>query len=182
MHYEYLAILGERNVQLFGDYFPIRFDYLDTIEGDNLSCQVHPKQSYIRSEFNEFMEQQESYYIMEKKGTSHVYLGLTDTCTEENFYQAVKTAQKTAIPIPLKDYVNEFEAEKGDLFLIPTGTMHASGKKILSSRFHQQHGGLRLKSMISCAKEWMVNLVRLILITPFRILISIRKQRGCRRI
>lgn len=26
MHYEYLAILGERNVQLFGDYFPIRFD------------------------------------------------------------------------------------------------------------------------------------------------------------
>ncbi|WP_405174439.1 hypothetical protein MHI27_18525 [Paenibacillus sp. FSL H8-0261] len=77
------------------------------------------------------MEQQESYYIMEKQGTSHVYLGLTDTCTEENFYQAVKSAQETAIPIPLKDYVNEFEAEKGDLFLIPTGTMHASGKNNL---------------------------------------------------
>ncbi|MEK4297687.1 hypothetical protein [Paenibacillus sp. FSL R5-0914] len=128
------------------------------------------------------MEQQESYYIMEKQGTSHVYLGLTDTCTEENFYQAVKAAQETAIPIPLKDYVNEFEAEKGDLFLIPTGTMHASGKNNLVLEISSTTWWFTFKIYDFLRKEWMVNLVRLILITPFRILISIRKQRGCRRI
>lgn len=128
MHYEHPRILGERLVKLFGDYFPIRFDYLDTIDGSNLSCQVHPKQEYIRNQFNEFMAQQESYYIMEKKGDTMVYLGLTEQCTKEGFYEAVQTAQETGVPIQLTDYVNSYAAKKGDLFLIPTGTVHASGK------------------------------------------------------
>ncbi|OPA73349.1 mannose-6-phosphate isomerase [Paenibacillus selenitireducens] len=128
MHYEYTNILGDRLVKLFGDYFPIRFDYLDTIDGDNLSCQVHPKQEYIRDKFNEFMAQQESYYIMEKNGDSKVYLGLTEQCTKESFYDAVQTAQETGVPMQLTDYVNSFDAKQGDLFLIPTGTVHTSGK------------------------------------------------------
>ncbi|MGG3470416.1 class I mannose-6-phosphate isomerase [Neobacillus pocheonensis] len=128
MAYEHLTIMGERNVGLFGDYFPVRFDYLDTIDGDNLSCQVHPKQEYVRKQFNELMTQQESYYIMDKKGDSKVYLGLTENCTREGFLNAVTTAQETAVPMPFTDYVNEFPAEKGDLFLIPTGTVHCSGK------------------------------------------------------
>lgn len=128
MAQEPLAIMGERSVDLFGDYFPIRFDYLDTIDGDNLSCQVHPKQEYVKKTFNQHMTQQESYYIMEKKGDAKVYLGLTDTCTEEGFLNAVETAQETGVPIPFTEYVNEWDANKGDLFLIPTGTVHCSGK------------------------------------------------------
>ncbi|OXM14775.1 class I mannose-6-phosphate isomerase [Paenibacillus herberti] len=128
MHYEHHHILGERLVELFGDYFPIRFDYLDTIEGSNLSLQVHPQQEYIRNEFNEFMAQQESYYIMEKEGDATVYLGLTDSCTKDGLLDAVQTAQETGVPIPFTDYVNSYTAEKGDLFLIPTGTVHASGR------------------------------------------------------
>lgn len=128
MRYEHASILGERLVKLFGDYFPIRFDYLDTMDGSNLSCQVHPKQEYIRNQFNEFMAQQESYYIMENKGNSEVYLGLTESCTKEGFYTAVQTAQDTGVPIEITDYVNSYPAKKGDLYLIPTGTVHASGK------------------------------------------------------
>lgn len=128
MAYEHLSIMGERNVRLFGDYFPVRFDYLDTIEGDNLSCQVHPKQEYVRKHFNELMTQQESYYIMDKKGDSKVYLGLTENCVRDGFLNAVTQAQETAVPMPFTEFVNEFPAEKGDLFLIPTGTVHCSGK------------------------------------------------------
>jgi mannose-6-phosphate isomerase class I len=128
MAHAYRSIMGDRLVRLFGDYFPIRFDYLDTIDGDNLSCQVHPKQAFIRERFNDFMEQQESYYIMEKSGDSKVYLGLTESCTKESLYEAVQTAQETAVPMEFTKYVNEWEAEKGDLFLIPTGTVHCSGK------------------------------------------------------
>ena len=65
--------------------FPLRFDFLDTIEGDNLSCQVHPKQKYLRENFNYFIEQQESYYIMEKQGESKVYFGLTERCDLRSF-------------------------------------------------------------------------------------------------
>ncbi|MBV7504363.1 class I mannose-6-phosphate isomerase [Bacillus sp. sid0103] len=128
MALEHTAIMGNRSVGLFGDYFPVRFDYLDTIDGDNLSCQVHPKQDYVRKQFNELMTQQESYYIMEKKGDSKVYLGLTENSTKEGFLNAVVHSQETAEPMPFTDYVNEFDSEKGDLFLIPTGTVHCSGK------------------------------------------------------
>lgn len=128
MAFSHLDIIGARNVKLFGDYFPVRFDFLDTMDGDNLSCQVHPKQSYIRENFNEFMEQQESYYIMEKQDDAKVYLGLTETCTEESFREAVEQSQETGEPIPFTEYVQEWKSEKGDLYLIPTGTVHCSGK------------------------------------------------------
>lgn len=123
----HLAIMGERAVGLFGDYFPIRFDYLDTIGGSNLSCQVHPKQAYLREHFNGVLEQQESYYIMEQEGDAKVYLGLTEECEEEAFIGAVEAAQATGEPIEFTRYVQEWDSRKGDLFLIPTGTVHCSG-------------------------------------------------------
>ncbi|MWV46655.1 mannose-6-phosphate isomerase [Paenibacillus sp. HJL G12] len=128
MAYSHLDLIGARNVRLFGDYFPVRFDYLDTMDGDNLSCQVHPKQAYIREQFNEFMEQQESYYIMEKQGDAKVYLGLTESCSPESFRAAADRSQTTGEPMAFTDYVQEWTSEKGDLFLIPTGTVHCSGK------------------------------------------------------
>jgi mannose-6-phosphate isomerase class I len=128
MQNEHTTILGERLTGLFGDYFPIRFNYLDTMDGDNLSCQVHPTQDYIRSRFNEFMAQQESYYIMEQQGDSGVYLGLTEACSPEQFRHDVLQAQQTGIPLPLTDYVNRYQSRKGDLFLIPPGTVHSAGK------------------------------------------------------
>jgi len=128
MAFSHLDMIGARNVKLFGDYFPVRFDFLDTMDGDNLSCQVHPKQNYIRENFNEFMEQQESYYIMEKQGDAKVYLGLTETCTEQSFREAVEQSQETGKSIPFTEYVQEWTSEKGDLYLIPTGTVHCSGK------------------------------------------------------
>lgn len=124
-------IMGERTVRLFGDYFPIRFDYLDTMDGDNLSVQVHPKQEYVKKHFHEKLEQQESYYIMEKKGPAKVYLGLTENCTKEEFLEKIRTAQETGVPFPYKEYVNEFDTEKGNLYLIPPGTVHCSGKNNL---------------------------------------------------
>ena len=37
------AVLGAPVAARYGSYFPIRFDYLDTMGGTNLSCQVHPR-------------------------------------------------------------------------------------------------------------------------------------------
>jgi len=128
MNFAFLRILGERIVSLFGDIFPIRFNYLDTMDGSNLSCQVHPKQAYIREKFNYPLEQQESYYIMKKKDGSKVYLGLTESCIKESFLDEVQKSQETGEPINFTEYVQEWVCEEGDLFLIPTGTVHCSGK------------------------------------------------------
>jgi mannose-6-phosphate isomerase class I len=74
------------------------------------------------------MAQQESYYIMDKKGDSKVYLGLMEDCTKDGFLDVVTNAQEAGVPFEFTEYVNEFDANVGDLFLIPTGTVHCSGK------------------------------------------------------
>ncbi|GLX66686.1 class I mannose-6-phosphate isomerase [Paenibacillus glycanilyticus] len=127
----YEDILGKRISDLFDDYFPVRFDYLDTVGGSNLSCQVHGKQDFVRKHFNEFMEQQESYYIMEQEGDSKAYLGFTENTDKETFIEAVQQSQETGVPIDFTNYVQEWDCKKGDLFLIPTGTVHCSGNNNL---------------------------------------------------
>lgn len=120
-------IMGERVVDLFGDYFPIRFNYLDTFAGDNLSTQVHPTREFIREQFNERLEQQESYYIMDCLDDAKVYLGLTENCEGNEFLSEVKESQITGEPVEFTKYVQEWDSKKGNLYLIPTGTVHASG-------------------------------------------------------
>ncbi|GAA0737606.1 class I mannose-6-phosphate isomerase [Clostridium oceanicum] len=121
-------LLGEKVYARFGAEFPIRFDFLDTIEGGNLSLQVHPVTEYIQEKFGVHYTQDESYYILDAKDDACVYLGIKEGVNKQEMLQDLKSAEKGEIIFDAEKYVNKFPAKKHDHFLIPAGTIHCSGK------------------------------------------------------
>ena len=111
----------------FGKDFPIRFDFLDTIGGGNLSLQVHPTADYIRKTFGMSYTQDESYYIMDAKEGATVYLGFKTGADKEAMLADLRAAQRSGKHFDAEKYVNRIPAKKHDHFLIPGGTLHCSG-------------------------------------------------------
>ena len=121
------ALLGEKVHARFGAEFPIRFDFLDTIGGQNLSFQVHPVTEYIQPQVGMHYTQDESYYILEAEPQAVVYLG-TKTGTEpQAMLDDLKAAARGEKTFDDARFVNQIPARKHDHFLIPAGTVHCSG-------------------------------------------------------
>lgn len=124
-------VLGERTFARFGAEYPIRFDFLDTMGGQNLSLQVHPDTEYIRSHFGMTYTQDESYYILDAGEGGGVYLGLKEGVDPEAMIADLERAQTGACPFDADRYVNFFPAKKHDHFLIPAGTVHCSSSNCM---------------------------------------------------
>jgi mannose-6-phosphate isomerase class I len=121
------ALLGQAVHARFGGEFPIRFDFLDTMGGGNLSFQVHPLTEYIRQHFGMGYTQDESYYLLDAGSNASVYLGLRDGIDRAQMQRDLQTAQLGGAPFPADKYANKWPARKHDHFLIPAGTVHCSG-------------------------------------------------------
>ncbi len=121
-------LLGEAVHARFGKEFPIRFDFLDTMGGGNLSLQVHPLTEYIQDKFGMNYTQDESYYMLDAGDDGCVYLGLREGIDRSLMLQELRAAQSGGATFPAENHVNVWPAKKHDHFLIPAGTIHCSGK------------------------------------------------------
>jgi len=130
------ALLGNAVQARFGDEFPIRFDFLDTMGGGNLSLQVHPTTEYIREHFGMDYTQDESYYILDAGDDAVVYLGLNEGVVAGEMVGELAAAQgggkadgATGGPaFDAEKFVGKWPIRKHDHVLIPAGTVHCSGK------------------------------------------------------
>jgi mannose-6-phosphate isomerase class I len=120
-------LLGDAVQARFGDEFPIRFDFLDTMGGGNLSLQVHPVTEYIRRTFGMTYTQDESYYLLDAGPDATVYLGVKTGTDPAEMLAALHAAQAGGPPFEADRFVNRWPAKKHDHFLIPAGTVHCSG-------------------------------------------------------
>ncbi|MEU8746428.1 class I mannose-6-phosphate isomerase [Streptomyces parvulus] len=120
-------MLGEDVHRRFGTSFPIRFDYLDTMGGGNLSLHLHPRERYMKDVFGWPYTQHETYYVTASQDGARVLLGLTEDADVGTMRRQVEDSIAHGDPMPVEDHVQSHPATVGQLFMIPAGTPHASG-------------------------------------------------------
>jgi hypothetical protein len=122
------AILGEPIARRFARSFPIRFDYLDTLGGGNLSIHCHPQADYMRQVFGWPYAQHEAYYVMVGGEDGRVFLGLRDDTDVSIFHKHAHDADEHGVAFDIGRFVQSFPATPHQLFSIPVGTPHGSGE------------------------------------------------------
>ena len=121
-------VLGPDVQATFGTSFPIRFDYLDTVNGGNLSVHCHPQLEYMRDVFGWPYTQHETYYMMVGAPDNKVFLGIRDSADVDEFHRAAHDAHHAGVEFDIERYVQTFPATPHQLFVIPAGTPHGSGE------------------------------------------------------
>lgn len=124
---EHLALLGT-GAAAAGPAFPIRFDYLDTVGGGDLSVHCHPRQTYMREVFGHQGVQHETYYVMVERAESRIFLGLRPETDVGEFRSAAELSLRDGTPLDIERFVQTVPARRHQLYLVPAGTPHGSGE------------------------------------------------------
>jgi hypothetical protein len=123
---EHVALLGAGRAA--AGAFPIRFDYLDTVGGGNLSVHCHPRETYMREVFGPKVAQHESYYVMVEGSQRLIFLGLRDDTDVAAFKSAAELSLRDRTPLEIERFVQTVPARRHQLYLVPAGTPHGSGE------------------------------------------------------
>ncbi|MFK8061288.1 MAG: type I phosphomannose isomerase catalytic subunit [Polaribacter sp.] len=120
-------LVGEKVFNQFGLKFPILIKFVDAKKP--LSVQVHPNDSLALERHNS-SGKTEMWYIMQADVKANLIIGFQKEVTPKEYLNHLENKTLTTI-------LNVEEVKKGDVYFIPTGTVHAIGAGVLFAEIQQ---------------------------------------------
>jgi mannose-6-phosphate isomerase len=120
-------LVGDDVYNNFGDEFPLLIKYIDA--NDWLSIQVHPDDT-LAAKRKIGRGKTEMWYILESEKESELISGFSKKVDKETYQKHLNEKR-------LKEILNFEKVEKGDVFFIPAGRVHALGPGILLAEIQQ---------------------------------------------
>lgn len=108
-------LLGERNVSRWGMRFPLLVKLIDS-ERD-LSIQVHPDDATARVRHGS-LGKTEMWYVLDATPSASLFSGFREHITPYEYEHRVADGS-------ICEVLNELSAQRGDVFFIPAGRVHA---------------------------------------------------------
>lgn len=120
-------LVGDRVFQKFGIEFPLLVKFIDASE--KLSIQVHPDDELARKRHKAYGKT-EMWYIIQADNDAQIIAGLKQKSNKKQFKEYLEKSD-------LQELLNFEDAKAGDVFFIPSGRIHATGKGILLAEIQQ---------------------------------------------
>lgn len=107
--------------------FPVLIKFIDADR--NLSIQVHPSDAYALAHEGQYGKT-EMWIALEAEPGAHLYYGFQREVTREEFARAIENGTLTEL-------LRKFPVKAGDVFFIPSGTLHAIGPGLVIAEVQQ---------------------------------------------
>ena len=120
-------LVGDTVYENFGDTFPLLIKFIDA--NKDLSVQVHPNDEIAYDNHSSFGKTEMWYVLETEKGAKNI-TGIKSNIKPDEI--AKRLANNT-----LEEVLISESAAKGDVFYIPAGRVHATGKGILFAEIQQ---------------------------------------------
>jgi len=120
-------LLGTTVFEQYGKTFPLLFKFLDAC--DDLSIQVHPDDEMAQKYHGGFGKT-EMWYVLDAEPDARLLVGFKEETTPEHYLTALEQGEVVSL-------LESYPVQKGDVFFLETGTVHAIGKGTVIAEIQQ---------------------------------------------
>jgi len=121
------ALVGKKVFNEFSYKFPLLIKYIDAKEA--LSIQLHPNDKLAKERHNSFGKT-EMWYVMQADEGGNLIVGFKDDSNKEEYLEHLQHKS-------LLEILNVDKVQKGDVYFIPTGRVHAIGAGVMLAEIQQ---------------------------------------------
>ena len=121
------ALVGKKVFNEFSYKFPLLIKYIDAKEA--LSIQPHPNDKLAKERHNSFGKT-EMWYVMQADEGGDLIVGFKENSNKEEYLEHLQHKS-------LLEILNVDKVQKGDVYFIPTGRVHAIGAGVMLAEIQQ---------------------------------------------